>query len=518
MRRFSLLLILMLLLPACREPEPAGHAHEEPESWAVTAWSEHYELFAETGPLVVGREAPSHAHFTWLPGFSALSEGSVTGILRGEDGREESFLAPKPLRAGIFQVVFKPSREGTFDLVFRVNAKGRTEDIASGRVRVGTPESPGSLAEPPPGAPDEAAAAGEPIGFLKEQQWRTPFATVRAANGSLGETLRAPARVLPAAGGEVTLTAPADGVVTAARWPHAGLAAGRGEPLFTLTPRVSADRSLSGLRAGVTELEAELEVAQARLSRLRELIAVEATSRREVEEAEARVKALSARLEAARRESSAASAVRSGGAAGPESFRVSSPIAGRVAEVAVSPGQFVEAGAPLGRIVKTSPVWLELALQPGEAGALPEAPAGLHVRRWAGEEPFPIPAADVRLVSRAPEVDAGTGTVPVILEVRRGVDLLRIGSRVEAEVRLPGEKSGVVLPATALVDDGGVEVVYVQLGGESFERREVEIEAREGPLVLVRGIAPGERVVTEGGNAIRRSELLGSGGVEGHVH
>lgn len=520
MRRLSLpLALLILILPACRGPEPgAEHAHEEEsESWSVTAWSEHYELFAETDPLVVGREAPSHAHFTWLPDFSALNEGSVTGILRGEDGREESFLAPEPLRAGIFQVVFKPSREGTFDLVFRVNAKGRTEDIPSGRVRVGTPESPGSLVEPPPGAPDEEAAAGEPIGFLKEQQWRTPFATVWAANGSLGQTLRAPARVLPAAGGEVTLTAPADGVVTAARWPHAGLAVGRGEPLFTLTPRVSADRSLSELRADVTELTAELEVAQARLSRLRELIAVEATSRREVEEAEARVKTLSARLEAARRESSAASAIR-GGASGPESFRVSAPIAGRVAEVAVSPGQFVEAGAPLGRIVKTSPVWLELALQPDQAGALPEAPAGLHVRRWAGEEPFPIPAADVRLVSRAPEVDAGTGTVPVILEVRRGVDLLRIGSRVDAEVRLPGERAGILLPATALVDDGGVEVVYVQLGGESFERREVEIEAREGRLVLVRGIVPGERVVTEGGNAIRRSELLGSGGVEGHVH
>ena len=40
---------------------------------------------------------PSHAHFTYLPDFSALNEGSVTGILRGPDGREESFLAPKPL-------------------------------------------------------------------------------------------------------------------------------------------------------------------------------------------------------------------------------------------------------------------------------------------------------------------------------------------------------------------------------------------------------------------------------------
>lgn len=525
------LLITLLGLPACaRSPEGEdGHSHagdgeehahtgEEAESWSVTAWSEHYELFAETDPLIAGREAPSHAHFTYLPDFSALNEGSVTGILRAPDGREESFLAPEPLRAGIFNVVFKPAREGTYGLIFRVRNGKASEDIHAGRVRVGSVEAPGGLEQRPAGAPDEESAAGEPVGFLKEQQWRTEFATEWARPGKLRRALRASGRVLPAAGGEATLTAPVDGVVTAARWPHPGLDVARGAPLFLLTPRVAGDRSLAGLRAEVTELEAELETARARLARLRELLAVEAASRRDVEEAETRVKGLSARLEAARRERAAASAVRGGGAGGPESFRIASPIAGRVVEVAVSPGQYVTAGASLGRVVRTSPVWIELALQPDQAGALAQAPAGLSVRRWAGEEPFSIPGADLRLVSRAPEVDARAGTVPVILEVRRSADLLRLGSRVEAEVLLPEELAGLVIPASSLVDDSGVDVVYLQLGGESFERREVRVEARQGGLVLVRGLQPGERVVTRGGNAIRRSALLGSGEVEGHVH
>jgi RND family efflux transporter MFP subunit len=512
-------LSLFLLLTACRDSAPKEQPHaEEAEGWSVTAWSEHYELFAETDPLIAGREAPSHAHFTYLPDFSALNEGSVTGILRSPDGREESFLAPKPLRAGIFNVIFKPAREGTFDLVFRVRNSKASEDIPAGRVRVGSGSSPGKLVELPPGAPDEEAAAGEPVGFLKEQQWRTEFATEWAREGALKRTLRAPGRVLPAGGSEAVLTAPVDGVVTAARWPHPGLDVGRGAPLFVLTPRVSADQSVADLRADVAELEADLEAARARLGRLQELLKVEAASRRDVEEADARVKGLSARLDAARRERAAASAVRGGGGAGPESFRIASPLAGRVAEVAVSPGQFVAAGTPLGRVVRTSPVWVELALQPDQAASLVEAPAGLSVRRWAGEEPFLISAEDLRLVARSPEVQAGAGTVPVVLEVRRGVDQLRLGSRVEAEVLLPQDLSGIVVPASALVDDSGVEVVYVQLGGESFDRREVRVEARQGPRALVRGIAPGERIVTKGGNAIRRSSLLGSGAVEGHVH
>lgn len=515
------LLLSLLALASCRDSAsaPQGQAQkEEAEGWAVTAWSEHYELFAETDPLIAGREAPSHAHFTYLPDFSALNEGSVTGILRGADGQEESFLAPKPLRAGIFNVIFKPAREGTYDLVFRVRNSKASEDIPAGRVRVGAAASPGNLAELPPGAPDEKTATGEPVGFLKEQQWRTEFATEWAREGALKRALRAPGRVLPAGGSEAVLTAPVDGVVTAASWPHPGLDVGRGAPLFVLTPRVSADQSVAGLRADVAELEAELGTAKARLGRLQELLKVEAASRRDVEEADARVKGLSARLDAARRDRAAASAVRGGGGAGPESFRIASPLAGRVAEVAVSPGQFVSAGTPLGRVVRTSPVWVELALQPDQASSLAQVPAGLSVRRWAGEEPFLIPGEDLRLVAQSPEVQAGTGTVPVILEVRRGVDLLRLGSRVEAEVLLPQDLSGIVIPASALVDDSGVEVVYVQLGGERFDRREVKVEARQGPHALVRGLTPGERIVTKGGNAIRRSSLLGSGAVEGHVH
>lgn len=510
-------LLTCLVLPfclACRGAEPPVPPAKEDEGWAVTAWSEHYELFAETEALVAGREAASHAHFTYLPDFSALDDGSVTGILRRPDGTEEAFLAPEPLRAGIFRVIFRPARQGTFELVFRVQNAKASEDVAAGRVRVGGEADPGELIEE---SPEETAQAGEPLGFLKEQQWRTVFATAWAANGTLQEALRAPAQVRASAGGEVTLTAPADGVLEARPWPHPGLEVAAGAAVFALAPRVAPDRSLAQLEAEIVQLEAELAPAEARRARLEELLAVEAASPREVEEARARVAGLTARREAARRERAALEATRGSGG-GPESFRLRSPIAGRIAEVTASPGQFVAAGAALGRVVRTSPVWLELALPPARAPDLAEVPRGLFVRRWAEEEPLYVPAEALRLVSRAPEVDAATGTVMVILAVERDVDLLRLGSRVEVEVLLPRERSGIVLPASALVDDSGVPVVYVQLSGESFERREVEIEARQGPRVLVSGVVAGERVVTVGGNAIRRASLLGSSAVEGHVH
>ena len=114
-------------------------------------------------------------------------------------------------------------------------------------------------------------------------------------------------------------------------------------------------------------------------------------------------------------------------------------------------------------------------------------------------EPLAFAASDLRLVSRFPEIDPATGTVGVLLELTGGFEDLRIGSAVEAAVLLPETREGVVVPASALIDDGGVDVVYVQLDGESFARREVEVRGRRGGDLLVDGLAPGKRLATRGG-------------------
>jgi hypothetical protein len=115
-------------------------------------------------------------------------------------------------------------------------------------------------------------------------------------------------------------------------------------------------------------------------------------------------------------------------------------------------------------------------------------------------------------------VDPVTGTVALLLEVPRSVEQLTLGARLEAEVLIGETVRGSVIPASAIVDDAGVDVVYVQLEGESFDRREVEIRVRHGALSIVDGLLPGERLVTVGAAAIRRTELLASGSIEGHVH
>jgi hypothetical protein len=68
--------------------------------------------------------------------------------------------------------------------------------------------------------------------------------------------------------------------------------------------------------------------------------------------------------------------------------------------------------------------------------------AGLHLEKAGQWRGYRLPAGAVRLVSRAPEVDARTATVAVILELDRSAMDLPIGSAFEAEVLLGGEKKG----------------------------------------------------------------------------
>jgi RND family efflux transporter MFP subunit len=486
--------------------------HGEDDTWAVTAWGEVYELFPEIDELVAGATAMAHTHVTVLDGFQPLLEGRVEIVLR-QGGSEMVFTSVEPIRPGIFNVEVRPEQAGEFELAFRITSPAGKEEVPGGRVRVGSAEEPGGLVAAP--EPEGAGDGGEPLPFLKEEQWRTEFATSWVEPGSLSHSVEGLARVRPPAGGEAAITAPMDAVLLPEPWPYPGQEVERGDELFQLLPRTAADRSLSDLEAGAAELATELATARARLERLEELLALEATSRREVEEARARVTTLEALSNAADRNLQAARSARGGGGSGGLTLRA--PLGGRIAGVTASPGAAVAAGEPLARVVRSEPLWLEVAVSPEDARRLRRDDVAGVVVSFPEGPPIRLAGEAIRLVSVSPEMEAATGTVAVLLEVPGTYELI-LGTTVQAQVLLAEAVDGIVVPASATVDDGGVTVVYLQLSGEEFARQEVRVVAREGDRILVEGLLPGQRLVTRGGESIRRSSLMTSGEAHGHVH
>lgn len=498
-------------LAGCSSQPAAESSSDEEESWAVTAWGELYELFPEVDALVAGETAMAHTHVTVLDGFPPMTVGTVEIVLRS-GSRQQGFLATEPVRPGIFNVAIQPDAAGDYDLSFRIESEAGIEEIEAGRVRVGTAAEPGLLIESflPPGAD----GGGEPLSFLKEQQWRTEFSTAWVTRGSLAQSVEGAVRVRPPAGGEATITAPIDAVLLSTPWPYPGRRVSRGDALMQLVPRIAPERSLGALEAERSTLEAELQTAEARLARLRELFEVEATSRRELEEAEATVERTAGRLGAAQRDLEAARSAREGGTAGATTLKA--PFSGEISAVHASPGEAVAAGAPLARLVRTDSVWLEVAVPPEAGRRLSRGAGGIIVSSPEGSA-LEITQADVRLVSMAPEVEPRTGTVAVLFEVPPSPELI-LGTTGTAQILLVDRVEGIVVPTSALIGDGGVTVVYLQLSGEEFARQPVTVVARQGEVALVEGLAVGQRLVTRGGESIRRASLLSTGEAQGHVH
>jgi multidrug efflux pump subunit AcrA (membrane-fusion protein) len=75
------------------------------------------------------------------------------------------------------------------------------------------------------------------------------------------------------------------------------------------------------------------------------------------------------------------------------------------------------------------------------------------------------------------------------------------------------------VPASAVVDDAGRPIVFVQRAGETFERRAVTLGPRAGDLVqIVEGVRSGERVVAKGAYLVRLASLSTTVPAHGHVH
>ncbi len=511
----GLALLLYVAVVACTESVPQT-AEPEIDSWSITAWGERFEVFPEVAPLVAGEVALAHTHVTRLGDFEPLVTGGVEIVLASPGG-ESVFRADEPTRPGIFNVQLLPQTPGEFDLLLRINSGGVSEEIRGGRVRVGTPSEPGGLMVAP--APRGGTDGGEALDFLKEQQWRSDFGTAWVRTGTLPVSVSGLATIRPPAGGESVVTATVDGVVRPAAsngtWPFIGMDVGHGDTLFRVVPLVATDRSLAALEAELTTSSTELDVARARLTRLEELLALEATSRREVEEAKVRVETLLARHDATARDLEAARAAREGGSAG-NGLALRAPFAGEIAQVMVTPGATISSGAPLARLVRRDVVWIEAALAPADAARIGEG--GLRGAVLSDpERGITRIDAGVRMISIAPELSARNGSLTVLLEAPRTPGLV-LGMVFDAQLLSAEEQSGIVIPTSALVDDGGVPVVYLQLSGESFVRQEVRIVERQGDSLLVERLTPGQRLVVRGGDALRRASLMADGEAHGHVH
>ncbi|HVP44340.1 MAG TPA: FixH family protein [Terriglobales bacterium] len=187
-----------------------------------------------------------------------------------------------------------------------------------------------------------------------------------------------------------------------------------------------------------------------------------------------------------------------------------SPSGGTVVERKVAGGQYVNAGETLFTLADLSTVWVKAEVYESQ---LPQIQAGQAVELRSDSLPNQVIHGKVEFVE--PSADLQTRTIPVHVHVPNPGMKLVPGMYVRALFTSVGAKEQVVVPRSAVLDTGTRRLVYVATGGGAFEARDVEIGAAAGEVYpVLRGLQPGEKVVTNG-NFLIDSQTRLSGGMSG---
>jgi len=492
-------------------PGGAHPPHEEEAELpgqSVTLWAARTELFMEYRPLIVGKESSFAAHVTEMPSFKAVTTGDVTLTLTYADGTKVDAKADAPSNPGIFRPVVTPERAGPCQLSMSIGGPQLTDSFFIGGCIVFADEAAARQA-----LGEEEETPGR-IVYLKEQQWKTDFATIAASEHDLQDGVRASGEIRSVAGREAPLSAPSGGRISLVQpVPLIGMPIKQGQLLATIAPRLVAGGDRATLTADVAAAGAEVDAAKTELARAERLVAEQAAPAKTVDEARTRLRIAEARLGGVRGRLAQYDA-----GSGGRRFEVKAPIDGTLVALEVASGENVEEGQLLFRVIDLDRVWLVAnVFEPDIPRVEGARSAWFTIEGY--NDAFTVDDTNGKLVTVGRVIDPRTRTTPVIFEVANAAGKFRIGNFTKVVIATGAPRKGLAIPESAIVEDGGKSVAYVMVEGEAFERRPLRIGVRSnGWVEVLEGVAAGERVVSVGGYEIKLASASGNVPAHGHAH
>jgi RND family efflux transporter MFP subunit len=166
---------------------------------------------------------------------------------------------------------------------------------------------------------------------------------------------------------------------------------------------------------------------------------------------------------------------------------------GVVLEQMVSPGEQLEALAPVFRVARLSPLWLEIHVPLERVSAITP---GMEVR-------VVDPEIRGKVLTIGRMVHGTDQGVMVRAEVADESGQLRPGQFVQIEIAQGGEGQRYRIPRSALVRNEGKSMVFVEVG-ESYVAKTIEVVAEEASKFIISGdLNPQNRIVVSGTSALK---------------
>ncbi|MBI3285748.1 MAG: efflux RND transporter periplasmic adaptor subunit [Burkholderiales bacterium] len=255
-------------------------------------------------------------------------------------------------------------------------------------------------------------------------------------------------------------------------------------------------------QAGLAKAEASAIVAQARLTRYQPLLAANAVSKQQYDEALATERQ-------ARAEIAAAKAALDSATLNLAYATVSAPIGGRIGRALVSEGALVGQGdaTPMALLQQIDPIYvnftqssadilkLRRALASGQLGQLAQSKASARLLLEDGSE-YPLPG---KLLFSDLSVDPGTGAVTLRAEFPNPERVLLPGMYVRIRLEQAVRGNSITVPQQALTRSAqGASVLTIGADGKVAPRT-VKAETAQGDQwIISEGLQAGDKVIVEG--------------------
>lgn len=495
-----ILLLLVILNCNCSHDLETDHEHghdgeheeEVLNSLAYTNYSDKSELFVEFKPFVVGEESKITVHLTLLGEyFKPLLEGKIKVKLT-ENGETE---VNSPSSPGIFRPTIKPIKAGSnFQLTFEVETKEFKDIFTIDNITV-YPDVQSALNN------QSKDFESNDISYLKEQAWKVEFANEEVQKKPFFYTIKTTGQLLTPPGEEVTISANSNGIVSYNGNYISGMNVYKGENLFNISGNNLNEENIN---TKIFEAKSNLEKSKLDYERALELNKDKIISDKEL-------LSLKNIYEISEEIYYSISKNYSG-----KGIRVFTPISGYLKSINVKQGDYVISGQILAIVSQNSRLILKADLSQKFIGILNEIRSATFVtpdgRLYDTEN----------LNGKSIVIGKFTGKenlmLPVNIEIDFRQDLIP-GTFVEVYLKTKRLADAIAIPKTALTEEQGIYYVYIQTGGESFQKREVKTGESDGINVqILSGIEVGERVVTKGAYHIKLSSLSGSLPDHGHEH
>jgi cobalt-zinc-cadmium efflux system membrane fusion protein len=236
---------------------------------------------------------------------------------------------------------------------------------------------------------------------------------------------------------------------------------------------------------------------------------------REAQEAEAAFRAAEAEVRAATAAMQALGAADDATAGDGSLFYLRSPVAGRVLERRAILGQYADPSSALFTIADLSRVWVVAQAFERDAINVQSGSIG-HVTLAA----LPGREFDGRVAMVGRQVEPGSRTLPVRIEVANSSGLLRPGMSASSRLEVAGESRSILaVPAAALQRVGNRWLAFVPRAETEYEMRPVGRGRDLGNDVeVVSGLKAGETVVVEGAFLLKAEAEKRAGGTHEHGH